>query len=53
MTFTIARGVDLAELREALKLRPMAEFDRRCDLSSNHQVIRFALSPLRGIARTR
>ena len=27
MTFTIARGVNLAELRAALKLRPMAEFD--------------------------
>ena len=27
MTFTIARGVNLAELRAALKLHPMAEFD--------------------------
>jgi len=27
MTFTTARGVNLAELRAALKLRPMAEFD--------------------------
>ena len=27
MTFTISRGVDLAEVRAALRLRPMAEFD--------------------------
>jgi hypothetical protein len=27
MTFTIARGVNLVQLRVALKLRPMAEFD--------------------------
>ena len=27
MTFTTARGVNLAELRTALRLRPMAEFD--------------------------
>jgi hypothetical protein len=27
MTFTTARGVNLVELREALKLRPMSEFD--------------------------
>ena len=27
MTFIIARGVNLTELREALKLRPMSEFD--------------------------
>jgi hypothetical protein len=27
MTFTIARGVNLAELRQALRLRPMSEFD--------------------------
>ena len=27
MTSTIARGVNLAELRATLKLRPMAEFD--------------------------
>jgi len=27
MTFTISRGVNLAELRETLGLRPMSEFD--------------------------
>jgi hypothetical protein len=27
MTFTTARDVNLAELRQALKLQPMAEFD--------------------------
>jgi hypothetical protein len=27
MTFTISRGVNLAELRTALRLRPMSEFD--------------------------